>query len=725
MTCKLRLLAVTLVFLLRVSAAPAQASIVVYPNPIQFGTVSLNATSYPQTIFVSNTSNNGITVTSMMVTGANSSDFAFYGPTCVGLISSQQTCEMSLTFTPAVESSISASLVITVAGSSTPVTIPLLGTGGNPIPTVTSLSPPTVYAGSSGITLTVNGSSFLPSSVVYLNNSPLPTTYKSSTQLTALVPGSDLLQNYELNIGVVNPPPGGGGSTVIPLQVVALDPTLSDVSPSSLVAGAAATPIVLNGNNFMSGATVLWNGTPLPATYVSASQLQVQLKAAYFLRPEIVQLAVSNPAPGGVSTPVTFNVTYPATVRILNIPANDLAWDPYAQRIYASVPSSYGSDGNTIAVINPTSGGVAGYYFAGSEPTKLALSNDGEYLYTGLNGDGSVQRLIVPAFTPDINVSLGTSEYGGVNTANDLKVSPGDSHTFAVTLNSGCCGNSPLQFFKDASLLADSVTSASISYIQFASASTLFGYSGGGTVSDVSVDASGGKLTTEWNDLITGYGDIQYDAGLIYGSGGQVLNPETGDLVGTYDVGGQYENSNFLLPESAINSVFLIGNSPFFSALGITSYNLSHFTPNAVVNLSQINGSAAHSFISWGYNGLAFVSESDCCGSESYQVVIVQSSMMQPVSTTKNPAPVPASLSPANTLHGGGNFQLTINGSGFVPGSEVTWNGALKTVSYVSPTQLIVYVPASNIVSAGSASIVVTNPTPGGGKSTALTFPIN
>ena len=182
----------------------------------------------------------------------------------------------------------------------------------------------------------------------------------------------------------------------------------------------------------MTGAKVLWNGKPLPTTYVNSSQLQVTPTAAQLASASIIQLTVANPPPGGLSPEVNFNVTYPAKLTVLDLPANDLVWDPYAQRLYASLPSSYGSQGNTIAVINPISGRTTGYYFAGSEPNQLALSSDSKYLYVGLNGNGSVQRLLLPTFTPDIDISLGTGSFGGLNTALTLQVSPGDSHTIAV-----------------------------------------------------------------------------------------------------------------------------------------------------------------------------------------------------------------------------------------------------------------------------------------------------
>jgi hypothetical protein len=124
-----------------------------------------------------------------------------------------------------------------------------------------------------------------------------------------------------------------------------------------------------------------------------------------------------------------------------------------------------------------------------------------------------------------------------------------------------------------------------------------------------------------------------YDAGLIYGNAGEVFNPATGELIGEYDVEVGYGSSNGLLPESNLNSTLVVGNTPFFGPFGITSYNLSRFTPSGVINLSQLYNDyspSVSSFLSWGSNGLAFVISTGCCGEESYQTILVQSSMMAP-----------------------------------------------------------------------------------------------
>ena len=508
------------------------------------------------------------------------------------------------------------------------------------MPSISSLSPSTVYTRGSTFTLTVTGAGFIPSSVVYWNNVPLMTTYVSSTQLNAQVPASDIACICSNWIYVSNPSPGGGATTGY-VQVVALDPALGGISPISVVAGTGATTITINGSSFMTGATVLWNGKSRPTTYINSNQLQVQLSSTDVSKPKIGQLAVLNPAPGGLSLPATFNVTYRAKITILDLPANDLVWDPYVQRIYASLPSSYGSAGNTIAVLNPSNGQITGYYFAGSEPTMMGLSADAKYLYTGLNGAGLIQRLVLPNFAPDIQIHLGgSSPYGGLNNALDIQVSPGDPHTVAAAINSGCCYGGQLEFFTDTTLLPNSITYPSIRNMVFANASTVFGYDNN-TLSEVSVNSSGGTLTQQWNGLLSGNGPIHYDAGLVYGSGGQVLDPQTGALMGTYDTGNNCCccGSGQILPDSAVNRVFALGNTPFFNGFGITSYNLSHFTPVAVTNLNQLSGNVTGGYIRWGSNGLAFVLQSGCCGNTNAQVILVQSGAM--VAPPRAPPAIP------------------------------------------------------------------------------------
>lgn len=726
MSSLLRTIVVVACFVSSWTLAQAQVPISVYPDPIQFGPVALNSPA-SLNIYVNNVTSNVVDITGITISGANVNDFAAPGPVCVGPIAANGYCVMFVTFTPSAMGSRSANLVIAVSGVTTPVSVPLQGTGGNPIPTITALSPANIYAGSPTTTITMNGTGFLSSSVASIQNVSLLTTYVSSTQIKAQVPASFLTQPGSDSLTVTNPPPAGGSGAAT-FQVIEPVPTLNTVAPVSVVAGTAASPIVVNGYNFMAGAQVQWNGVNMPTTYVNSQQLQAQPTTAQFATAGIVELSVSNPAPGGISAPVTFNVTYPATINILDLPANALVWDPFAQVIYASLPSTYGVNGNSIAVINPTTGAITAYHYAGSEPTKLALSAISNYLYVGLNGNGSVQRINLPGFTPDIDVSLGNPTNGGPYTASDIKVSPSNSHAYAVVFgNGGCCSYGPINFYTDSTKLTNSVTTVPVSEIAYPSASTVYAYSGG-TLGQITVSSTGGVLAKEWNGFVEG-NTFQFANNLIYGGDGEVFNPATGLLLGTYDVGANNCcASPEVLPAAAINRAFALGNTPFFSSLGITAYNLSQYTPLAVTNLSELNTvytPQISNFIQFGNNGLAFILQSSCCGNPSSQVVLVQSpTMFLTSSNASSGIPAETSLSPAALTHGGQNFQLTINGSNFVPGSTVTFNGRSVYARYLTSTQLKAYVPAADIAAAGSVPVVVKNPAPGGGTSTALTFVI-
>ncbi len=93
--------------------------------------------------------------------------------------------------------------------------------------------------------------------------------------------------------------------------------------------------------------------------------------------------------------------------------------------------------------------------------------------------------------------------------------------------------------------------------------------------------------------------------------------------------------------------------------------------------------------------------------------------------TINNPAPTETSLSPTSATAGGAAFTLTVNGTGFVSTSVVKFNAAVKTTTFVNATQLTAAITAADIATAGTATVTVTNPVPGGGTSGNLSFTIN
>jgi len=73
-----------------------------------------------------------------------------------------------------------------------------------------------------------------------------------------------------------------------------------------------------------------------------------------------------------------------------------------------------------------------------------------------------------------------------------------------------------------------------------------------------------------------------------------------------------------------------------------------------------------------------------------------------------NPVPfINQPLVPTAVAPGGSSFTLTVNGSGFVSGSVINWNGTPLTTTLVNGSQLTATVPASSIANASTASITV------------------
>jgi hypothetical protein len=77
----------------------------------------------------------------------------------------------------------------------------------------------------------------------------------------------------------------------------------------------------------------------------------------------------------------------------------------------------------------------------------------------------------------------------------------------------------------------------------------------------------------------------------------------------------------------------------------------------------------------------------------------------------QNPVPLlNQPLLPPDAVPGGPAFTLTVNGTGFVSGATVNWNGTALATTFISRSELTATVPATYIAAAGTASVTVLNP---------------
>ena len=84
----------------------------------------------------------------------------------------------------------------------------------NPVPSIASLYPVSVTAGSPPFMLVVTGANFVNGSTIYWNGSALTTTLVNGMQLQAAISADAVTTAGPISITVVNPAPGGGASNV-------------------------------------------------------------------------------------------------------------------------------------------------------------------------------------------------------------------------------------------------------------------------------------------------------------------------------------------------------------------------------------------------------------------------------------------------------------------------------------------------------------------------------
>ena len=181
-------------------------------------------------------------------------------------------------------------------------------------PTISNIAPATATAGGPAFALTVTGSNFLAVSIVTWNGVGLPTTYISSTQLTALVADSSIATPGSASISVVG---ANGVNSAAPATFTILptaSPTLTSLSPASVLADGLAFSLSVNGSGFVSGAIVQWNRSMLATTFVSATQLTAQVPGPATAAAGSANVTVLNPA-SAASNALTFTISAAPVVR--------------------------------------------------------------------------------------------------------------------------------------------------------------------------------------------------------------------------------------------------------------------------------------------------------------------------------------------------------------------------------------------------------------------------
>ena len=216
----------------------------------------------------------------------------------------------------------------------------------NPLPVIATMSPTTQVLFGPDVSLTINGSGFVLGSLVQWNGFDLPTSFVSATQLTALLPSS-LFLPFDIHVNgtglppqitVSNPAPGGGVSNALAFTITRKTPTITAISPSSVVAGGMSFVLQIQGTD-LYGASVYWNGQLQQNFNVDNNVASIAVPYGLIANPGTATITASV-AGGGTSNSVTLTITAPLSAQ--------------NARPTASTPSKrVDSNGKTVSATTP------------------------------------------------------------------------------------------------------------------------------------------------------------------------------------------------------------------------------------------------------------------------------------------------------------------------------------------------------------------------------------
>jgi len=510
-----------------------------------------------------------------------------------------------------------------------------------------------------------------------------------------------------------------------------LSPTLSSIAPNAIKSGSTDTTITVTGMNFVPGSTVMLGTSALPTTYTSSTQLSATVPAIQLASIGWSSVSVSSPAPGGG----TSNSTPLTVYTVLSLGVNHIVYDPYSRKLMASVSTgSSSTDGKSLVAITPETATIGTPVPLTNIPTKLALSDSGQTLYMANSTASSIVRYNMLTGTMDTVFIPVKPVFSDIPYALELTVQPGTENTLAMSIGNYYYGSGIYDYSTSTKTLTQRPSYSnysSYSCMRFLDASTLFtSAAGSSSLTYYGVGANGFTSTAGTTTSLVRFNCFKIAGGKAFASGGGVAAVSSGGgvtQIGSFTLPSQYyfyyTDSPVVAPDISLGQTFLPATTTSTSygyADGVLSYNNGNYLRTGSISLSipTIEGSTNYSIqdlVRWGQDGLAALTSTG-------HIYLVRGPFVVPQLLNTNTAAVLTGSSASTINHGAGNTLITLTGSNFLPGVAVNWNGSYRTTTIVDATHLTVAIPASDLATAGTASLAAVNP--GAATSSAITITI-
>jgi trimeric autotransporter adhesin len=688
-------------------ASTTPAALQLTPSTLTFSNTTVGTQSAAQSITVQNTSSAPVSLTGLALVGANGSDFS-YTNGCGTTLQANASCSIQVTVTPTVAGSRIGYMAISSNTPSSPQFVTLSSPALTP--SITAVYPTQIIVNTPNINLVVTGTNFAADSTVLWNGIPLDTQTLSAPYpgifLSAQLPVSLVASPATVAITVTTP---GAAATSNAIDIAVVYPPIPTLTSISAIAGPINQPstITLTGSGFTSASTVAYNGVTIPSTFTSSGILTATIPAAELTAPGVGSVTVTTPAPGGGTSAAA---SFTAYTPIIN---NSMIYNPVNGLFYLSVPSYAPAPyANSIVSVDPVTGALGTPIPVGSEPNRLAISSDGQYLWVALDGASAVRQVNLATGTAGLQFPLpADTTFEGPGLVASMAAIPGQPNSVAVMTYFPSDGPNGILLAIYDSGVPRPTTVSYVGYDPFpwamavhAASNEIYGPGGplGSGYSTYTYDSNGITLkfstSAGENTAQNNVDDIQFANSALYTSYGQAINPENAAVLGTFYSSGTTAAQGSIAVDTTLGKAFFLENEDTdfvigtgFSTYQIGAFNLSDYTatsdtpiqiaaPESRANY-QWQGPTGPRLTRWGSNGLAFH------GTGGF--VSLRSSLVQDLSTTN--ADLAVTLTSSGT---------TTTGNTTIYTATVTNNGP----SSASSVDLTAFLPSTGILISATPS---------------------
>ena len=528
-----------------------------------------------------------------------------------------------------------------------------------PLPTLGSLTPAAVFAGSPTTTVNVTGVNFSPNTKATISGfipTGLTTTFVSTTQLTVSVPAALLVSGGVSDIQLTDPL--GVDTTPLPFTVMNPIPNITSfqsIVPSPAVVDEPVT-ISVNGTGFVPSTELLFNNISVSGGTISNGGNTIAFTVpetdlpAAVASPGVV-VTLLNPLPGGGQAPEFTHVV---------IVANTTPEITFNPTIASFSGTDAGTTNPTTANIQITNSGGATLNLTVASASKSG-TNPGDFnLVAPTSGSPTCGIISGGAATVAVNASC----WFGVTFSPPLGA-PAGSRTAILTVSDGDVDGEPT--LPLSGTVNGPIPEFFTSLNNFCTGTGCF------------------PTPVDFGSVPVGMASPVVNGTLFnFGSGTPPLSVTGMSLINATNPG------DFAIVAPTNGTTQCSSTFPF----SLTGINVPPFTTSSCAE------------------GLTFTPSTASTETVTLEITFSNSATAKidvPLSGT-GVIPTITSISPEGVPTGGPALTLTVTGTNYVLGSTVNLNGSPRLTTFGGPTQLMASLSNGDLATAGSFAITVTNP---------------